>query len=412
MTCHRGYETLDHKGMGQDGHEPPKLGHLTALPALRERPKLSVILGGALIPSAVPEESIILRSSLSVEGRARLLRALRMLGAERAFLFVWDDQEFTLSEACVCDETGAEPRDRKVMWSLLDRITSQRTPLVMAGTDEQSTDAMMSGVTPPLRTAIAVPLILGDELRGVACFDKRIHKGQFVESDAMAAGAILSALQLDAAHLKSWSKEQEPALAVSAAEITQALLGALSPDRRSIRGLQIEDRLAAPSGGEAHFWACHELENGVLRLILGRLTSPVERADLVVTRLLAAFRSATLLKEAGLREQLHSMAFEIERAGSEPYALHTLVIDWCSRDGTCSLGKAGTGVVFERAADGTSKVWDGAARAFCQGVRETVSTTVALAIGTSLVCELGGSGTTPDDDLHLPISRWVITRET
>ncbi len=396
--------------MGQDGQEPPKLGHL---PALRERPKLSVIVGGGLIPKAPPEESVILRSSFSTEGRARLLRVLRMLGAERAFLFVWDDQEFTLSEACACDDTGAEPRDRKVMWSLLDRITSQRAPLVMTGTDEQPTDAMMSGVTPPLRMAIAVPLIFGEELRGVACFDKRIHKGQFVESDANAAGAIMRVLQLDAAHLKGLSKDELPALAeVSAPQIAQAMIEALSPSTREVQGLRIEATLAAPTAGEAHFWECHELENGVVRLILGKLTSPTEQADLVVTRVLAAFRSATLLKEAGLREQLHSMAFEIERSGSAPYTLHTLAIDWCRRDGTCTLGRAGTGIVSERAADGTTKLWEEEAPAFTQGVRESASSTVKLAPGASLLCELSPSAPRSDDGLRYPSSRWVITRDT
>lgn len=390
--------------MGQDGHEPPKLGHL---PALRERPKLSVILGGALIPKTTAEESVILRSSFSTEGRARLLRALRMLGAERAFLFVWDDQEFTLSEACACDETGAEPRDRNVMWSLLDRITSQRAPLVMAGTDDQPTDGMMSGVTPPLRMAIAVPLITGEDLRGVACFDKRIHKGQFVESDAHAAGAIMQALMLDAEHLKALCKDQQPALEpVAAPQIMRTMIDALSPKTRNIRGLAIDASLAETSPSEAHFWECHELENGVVRIILGRLTGPVERADLLVTRVLAAFRAATLLKEAGLREQLHSMAFEIERVGREPYSLHTLVIDWCPRDGSCTLGKAGTGVVVERDARGNSKVWESEASAFAHLVRESVSTTVKLERGASLVCELGEA---PES---AAVSRWVITRET
>ncbi len=391
------------EGMAQDGHDPPKLGHLTAS---RERPKLSIILGGAMTPKAPPEESLMLRSSLSTEGRARLLRTLRMLGAERAFLFVWDDQEFSLSEACACDETGAEPRDRKVMWSLLDRITSQRAPLVMAGTDDQPTDAMMSGVTPPLRMAIAVPLISGDELRGVACFDKRIHKGQFVESDAKAAQAIMHALQLDAEHLKALANDRQPALEpVGAPQITRAMTEALSPKIRQAPGLRIEAEVASPSAGEAHFWECHQLENGDLRFILGKLTSPVDHADLVVTRVLAAFRSATLLRDAGLREQLYSMGFEIERAGKEPYELHTLAIDWCNRDGTCSVGRAGAGVVSEQSDGRARKLWDHDTRPFSHGVRESESTRVTLASGSKLIAELsGGPGLTS--------SRWVITRET
>jgi len=389
--------------MGQDGHDPPKLGHLSAL---RERPKLSVIVGGALKPTKGPEESVLLRSSISTEGRARLLRALRMLGAERAFLFVWDDEEFTLSEACACDETGAEPRDRKVMWSLLDRLTSQRAPLVMAGTDDQPSDALMSGVTPPLRMAIAVPLFNGQDLKGVACFDKRIHKGQFVESDANAAGAIMAALCLDAQHLKALASDEKLELgAVPAQEITQALIAALSPLPGSARGLRVDIDLCAATAGEAHFWSSHELERGVIRLLLSRLQSPITHADLLVTRMLAAYRAATLLREAGLREQLHSMAFEIERAGREPYALHTLAIDYNPHDGSVSVGRSGTGRVSLVSQGTSSPLWQDSGVPFSHDVRESTSSQLALSPGEQLVCELGA-------DSPGGTSRWVITRET
>lgn len=403
MTRGSGYETLSNQGMGQDGHDPPKLGHVSAL---RGRPKLSVILGGALKPTKGPEESVILRSSLSTEGRARLLRTLRMLGAERAFLFVWDDQEFTLSEACACDESGAEPRDRNVMWSLLDRITSQRAPLVMAGTDDQPSDAMMSGVTPPLRMAIAVPLINGQDLKGVACFDKRIHKGQFVDADAGAALAIMDALALNAEHLKSLATEEKSNLcAVPAKQITQALIGAMSPALGSAHGLHVDAQLAPASAGEAHFWSRHELENGSVRFLLSRLQSPMAHADLMVTRVLAAYRSATLLREAGLREQLHSMAFEIERAGRDSYMLHTLAIDYNPRDGAVSVGRTGNGRVSLASQGASAPLWQDTGVPFSHGVRESVSTQLQLSPGEKLVCELGGDGSDQ-------ISRWVITRET
>ncbi len=395
--------------MPQDGHDPPQLGHVVIVGS---RPKLTVIMGGAAKPQPPPlpepaEESVILRSSLSADGRARMLRTLRALGAERGFLFVWNDEQFTLNEACACDNTGGEPLDRKVMWSLLDRITSQRAPLVMAGTDDQPTDAMLSGVTPPLRMAIAVPLICGEQLRGVACFDKRIHKGQFVDDDAKAAHAIMRALQLDVEHLNGLADEQQPALVpVHAPQLADALNAALSPSTGLVHGLHIEAHLAPASEGEAHFWTRHELETGSVRMVLGRLTNPVEHAELLVTRMLSARRAADLLRDQGIREQLHAMAFETERTGKEPYALHIIAIEWCAWNGTCTISRAGCGVVREHAEQGTRQLDFEAAAPFSHGVREYVTTSVDLAKGSSLSCELGFA---PDGGAT---SRWVIRRDT
>ncbi len=245
MTWKAGCENLVDGVMGTtDGHDPPKVG---GLGTRQERPKLRVIVGGGAGRSEHPEPPPLLRSSVSQEGKDRMLRTLRLLGAERAFLFLWNEEQFTLSEACVCDESGGEPRDRNVMWSLLDRITSQRAPLVMAGTDDQPSDSLMSGITPPLRMAVAVPLVSAHDLKGVACFDKRIHRGQFGTSDARAALAVLEALGLSAAHIPALSEAsgELPPLPTAPA-IAARVLAEISPKPERALALGVRVELAMP----------------------------------------------------------------------------------------------------------------------------------------------------------------------
>src|SRR5690606_8265707 len=103
--------------MSQDGKDPP-----TPEPGARggQRPALRVIMGGGDGVSPPSQPPLLTQSSISDDARARLVRVVRALGAERAFLFVWDEEEFTLSEACAIDPSGNVPEDRSVMWSLLD----------------------------------------------------------------------------------------------------------------------------------------------------------------------------------------------------------------------------------------------------------------------------------------------------
>jgi hypothetical protein len=366
--------------MSQDGNDPP------LEPGARgKRPKLSVITGGGGARSELPEPPALARSSISAEGRDRVMRALRMLGGERAFLFVWDEREFTLSEACACDETGAEPRDRNVMWSLLDRITSQRTPLVMAGTDDQPSDALLSGVTAPLRMAIAVPLLLGDTLKGVACFDKRIHKGQFVAQDALAAVMVLRELGLEADSL-DWlrSGTGTPARAPSHVCPLLALLRDLSSSETP-SGLGVKLQLAVPTEEEICFWHAAPRAEGGARLSLYRLRNMSSPTDQLVNRLLTCNRSLSLYAESSFEDHLHGLAFELERGQKEPFELHATALELGPEGRTVSIWQAGQGALLGVSPAGEVRVLAPPSRPLARGERKVTKERRELLPGERVV---------------------------
>jgi hypothetical protein len=382
--------------MAQDGQEPPHLGDAERAPVGQPaRPKLSIIHGGGAGPRPLEGAGLLARTEISAEGRARLFRAQKLLGAERSFLFVWNDTDFALSEAAVCGESGGEPVDPSVMWSLLDRITSQRTALVMAGTNEQPADAMMSGVTPPLRMAIGVPIIGGEELLGVACFDKRIHRGQFVESDVRAARTIVQALGFTADGLQPLLHgKSSPGRQPTAPEISASLHDSMCPFDADAGGLRVQARLATPRLTEASFWHRQLLPNGSARLILCRLVNGPAASDLLVARSLACYRAMTLLADTGAHEQLCALPLEIERLSNEPYTLHAMTAHFAP-DGSCTVWNAGNAQVTRIEAQGGIHEVVARTKPFSPGVRETANADATLRSTAQLLCTHGAEDQAP-----------------
>jgi hypothetical protein len=370
--------------MDQDGEDPPARER-------ERRPHLRMILGGGGLPSDRPEPVAITRSSFSAEGRARVLRAMRMLGAERAFLFVWDEQEFSLSEACACDETGGEPADRNVMWSLLDRITSQRAPVVMAGTDDQASDALMSGVTAPLRMAIAVPLLIESTLKGVVCFDKRIHKGQFVGSDVQAASSILERLSLRAEDLPALSSGVgiDTSDVASTQELVTRVRDLLGPDLNRTPEHALGAKLSAASEREVCFWHLQEQRDGGTRIALCRLDNQEAPGDVLMKRLLTCVRTFSLMEDAGGSDLLHALAFELERQDKElGYELHVTALE-LSADGAHSVWQAGNGLLYGLPQQGAVRSLVEATRPLSRGVRTLGNGPLELAVNERMLCVHG-----------------------
>jgi hypothetical protein len=375
--------------MSQDGKDPPTLEP----GAKKGRPNLRVIAGGAGIPSEPPEMPALARAALSPEGHARVLRALRMLGAERAFLFVWDEHEFTLNEACACDESGKEPTDRSVMWSLLDRITSQRTPLVMAGTDDQPTDAMMSGITAPMRMAVAVPLLGKDILLGVTCFDKRIHKGQFVVSDAYAAALILHELGVDAKELPALQNggAAPKAQTVQARDVLARLRDVLGPKASQLVGMRASAQLCAPSDDALTYWHAQTHADGTERTILCRLVHEGVSSDVLVNRYLSAVRTFSVMADGNMEDQLRSMSFELERAHPSAFQLHVTAFELAPDEPHVTIWHAGTGSALAVSPTGESRPLLAPTAPLGRGGRELARDRHTLLRNEQLVCALGST---------------------
>ena len=118
-----------------------------------------------------------------------LQELVRILGAERGFLFLQDQQQLRFEAGT--DSHGAplgEPTDHAS--SLVKRVADQGQTLLMSSTEEGQSLGSESVVAHDLRSILAAPLLLGERLLGVIYLDSRLARGVFGQDDLQLLHAL------------------------------------------------------------------------------------------------------------------------------------------------------------------------------------------------------------------------------
>ncbi len=146
----------------------------------------------AAVQLANRERSALLELSLAAAGctdpltqaHAVLEKLLNVLGGERAFVFMRDAATGSLLLYAGRDVQGQVlPADTPHARSLVERVASTRSPLVLSCTEEGVGLGSQSVVAQNLRSMICAPLSLRNELLGVVCLDSRLVRGVFTDKD-------------------------------------------------------------------------------------------------------------------------------------------------------------------------------------------------------------------------------------
>ena len=137
--------------------------------------------------------------------RVALDEIIRLLHAERAFLFLTEDHAEDRVGDRLLAHLGrdADGSDLAALTgystSLVERVRVSREPLVMTGTEEGVALGAHSVVLHGLRSVMIAPLLLDDRLLGVVYLDSKVAKGIFTADDAgiliALAGHIAVALE-------------------------------------------------------------------------------------------------------------------------------------------------------------------------------------------------------------------------
>jgi diguanylate cyclase (GGDEF)-like protein len=132
--------------------------------------------------------------------RVALDQTLTILGAERALLFLAESGE-SWHAALGRDSSGRDLTEFGGYSStLLDRVTAERTAVVMTGTDEGTALGSRSAVAYGLRSIMAAPLEIDGRLLGAIYLDSRVAKGVFTHDDV---GILLAIAHQVAASLET-----------------------------------------------------------------------------------------------------------------------------------------------------------------------------------------------------------------
>jgi diguanylate cyclase (GGDEF)-like protein len=116
--------------------------------------------------------------------RIALDETLRILGAERAFLFLLDGESSRLVPHLGRDAGGNDLGELTgYSASLVEKVRHERQALVVTGTEEGEALGSQSMMVYGLRSILVAPLLLDGRLLGVVYLDSRVAKGVFTLDD-------------------------------------------------------------------------------------------------------------------------------------------------------------------------------------------------------------------------------------
>jgi len=189
--------------------------------------------------------------------RITLDETLRILSADRAFLFLTDSGQH-LSPFLGRDDAGRDVAELTgYSASLVERVHRSGEPVVVTGTDEGAALGARSVVLHGLRSILVAPLLLDGRCLGVVYLDSQVAKGIFTADDA----GILTALTTHIAASLETARAAQLEISVQAArrqrdladqlrEASQEMAAATGPDGVLARLLIWTDRAV----GEQDTW--------------------------------------------------------------------------------------------------------------------------------------------------------------
>ncbi len=140
----------------------------------------------ALLQVAVAAANVLEPSRLATTA---LDRIVEILGADRAFLFVANDD--VLDVYAARDSEGRDVADATdYSTTLLQRAWFEERALVVTGTEEGAVLGSQSAVFHGLRSILAAPVMLEGRALGVIYLDSRLAKGMFTDDDVGILTAI------------------------------------------------------------------------------------------------------------------------------------------------------------------------------------------------------------------------------
>jgi signal transduction histidine kinase/serine/threonine protein kinase/CheY-like chemotaxis protein/tetratricopeptide (TPR) repeat protein len=123
------------------------------------------------------------------QARVALDEIARIFGVERGFLFIAPTPASPLTMLAGRDAEGRELAEPPAGCSeLLERVRDRLEPEVLS--ERQGETAAGSDASSPLRSAIAIPLMLRDRFTGAVYLENRLARGAFLESDVAILRAI------------------------------------------------------------------------------------------------------------------------------------------------------------------------------------------------------------------------------
>jgi serine/threonine protein kinase/serine phosphatase RsbU (regulator of sigma subunit) len=200
---------------------------------------------------------------------------VKVMGGERAYVFLWDPVESKLQFGGGRDElqnTLTEPKGYS--GTVVQQVCTSKLPLVITGTDEGEALGSESAVVHNLRSIIASPLILRDDFKGVVYLDSRLAKGIFTKDDVSILSAISSYIAIAFEASKLANIEAHRLEMAKDLELTGAIQNLFLPKKTTyaVDQLQLAAFYRPATQCSGDWWWYKELAQNKFRFVVGDVT--------------------------------------------------------------------------------------------------------------------------------------------
>jgi diguanylate cyclase (GGDEF)-like protein len=216
----------------------------TDLTAATYRTRLDAVAAMSLASARIVDPEELTRVALD--------ETIRLLSAERAYLFLIDERN-RLAPHLGRDAAGNDLTELVGYGSsLVERARQSREPLIVTGTDEGAALGSLSAVAHGLRSIMVSPLLHDGRLLGVLYLDSRVAKGMFTTDDV----GVLAAITMHVAAALETTRAAQLTVDVRSAQhdrdIAVTLRTAMEHTSGTLVPAEVLDRLRAVIGRTLH----------------------------------------------------------------------------------------------------------------------------------------------------------------
>ncbi|MEU4235951.1 diguanylate cyclase [Actinoplanes sp. NPDC026619] len=197
---------------------------------------------------ALQQVSLASATVLDPRGLARVAldETLRILGAERAFLFLIDRERDQLTPLVGRDAQGHDIHELTgYSATLVDRVRHNGEALVVTGSEEGAALGSQSMEAHGLRSILIAPLHLNGRLRGVVYLDSRVAKGVFTGDDVDILKAITNHIAVSLETARAAQLEVAVQTARRQRDVAETLRAAMADHSSSLDPDDVMRRLLA-----------------------------------------------------------------------------------------------------------------------------------------------------------------------
>ncbi|MEK6579549.1 MAG: GAF domain-containing SpoIIE family protein phosphatase, partial [Bdellovibrionota bacterium] len=291
------------------------------------------------------------------QARAALDEIVRLLGAERAFIFLTHEGSNDLTMKAGRDSQGQDIKElRGYSTTVVEDVRASKKAVIVSGTDDGTVRGSQSAFAHNLRSIMAAPMMIGDRLVGVVYLDSRLAKGIFTEDDVDILLALGNHIAIAQETARSAQLEMERKSLEKDLELAGAVQNLLLPKENAFLSDHIKMasyyKTATQSGGD--WWWFSQDEGIRAKALVGDVTGHGAGSAMMTSAISSSYRTLSILGQVeDIPKVFKILNTNILDIGSDTYSMTMSAVELDSTTNELRFWNAGAPPIFILKPDGT-----------------------------------------------------------